>query len=621
MNSAALALSDALFTAILHSIWQGCALAAVFVVLGKYCRSSQARYLLAMSLFISAPLAFAFTFFQAYSPASSVDAQSVHSVLLTPPLAMYIAIAWCGGVIVIGGRFLGAWIWLRVFILRSAVAVPPPLQALFDASKSALNISNRVVVRTSTLIRSPMVTGVFKPVVLIPLSMASGIPQNVIRAVFTHELLHLRRLDHITVLIQAFGETLLFFHPAVRWLSAEARRAREYRCDDDSIVFLGDKYEYARALVTLEQSRTDNTLPALMIDGGDLMDRVKRILVTQTTSKRSRFNVGGLVAFVCAAVMTYSLSSGGQANEDTAHSANEVHSLGISWLPPSVTQWREFIEKAAVQHDVPADLLALVLFTESGGNAQATSSAGARGLMQVMPQTATLIAERRGISTFATDQLFDPETNIDFGAWYLATQMTQFSQHEEMPIALAISAYNAGPARVKSYLAGKQALPEETIRYRDMLLSMLSEKDSSQSATIQNYITNLRQRLPVFGMPVKGKVTSRFGSDFGRTRTHNGVDIAASTGTPVFSPVAGQVAEVGEDAKRGKYITVRHAAGIESHYYHLNDISVASGENVESGTALGEVGNTGVSSGAHLHFEIREFGQPVSPALYGLKAE
>ncbi len=617
MTSVASELSAALFSAILHSIWQGCALALIYVVLSPRLRSSQSYYLLAIWLFAAAPISFVWTFIWAYGQASINVEPTVFYEISAPTLDFYFTIAWCIGVAFVGGRFFCGWLWLQLAIVRTATDVPPPIQALFDASKRSLAIPNRVAIRASSLVRSPMLIGVIKPIVLLPISMTSGVPASMLSAVLTHELLHLRRLDHVAVLLQAVGETLLFYHPAVRWLSMEARRAREYRCDDDSIRLLGDKYEYARTLVTLEQSQHENAVPALMMNGGELMDRVERILVTQTKTKHSRFNFVGLAAFISVAFLTYSLSVADELDQTEDGSTVNTQTVSISWLPPSVTQWDEYIEKAAANHGVPANVLALVLFIESGGNEQAISSAGARGLMQVMPQTGSLIAEQRNIAGFEVEQLFDPQTNIDFGAWYLAQQLSRFSEHDEESVALAISAYNAGPKAVTAYLAGDQQLPDETIRYRDRLLSMLSEKDSSSSTTIESYIARMRQQLPDFVAPVQGRVTSRFGFDGGQRGTHNGIDIAAAQGTPVIAPVAGRIAYVGEDTKRGKFVTVRHAMGIESHYFHLSEIAVELGARIAAGEALGEVGSTGLSKAPHLHFEVREFGKPVSPELYG----
>ncbi len=345
--------------------------------------------------------------------------------------------------------------------------------------------------------------------------MLSGTPPNVLTAVFVHELLHIRRYDHIAVFFQALGETLLFYHPAVHWLSAEARRAREYRCDDESVRQLGDRYDYARALLSIEEAPSDPLVPALMMNGGEFMNRVERILGKDIKPTSARPHFSGMLAFGCAALLTYSLSFGNDTRNDGIDGL-QPHTLNIAWLPPSVTQWQGMIEGAAERHDVSADVLALMLLVESHGEALATSSGGARGLMQVMPKTGQAIAEKRGISDFDTAQLFDPETNIDFGAWYLAQMMDRFSEQPDRSQELAISAYNAGPGSVDSYLSGNGSLPKETVGYQNMLLSMLSEAGKDRSLVLEGRKAELRDRLPALVAPVEGNVSSRFGVSHGK---------------------------------------------------------------------------------------------------------
>ncbi len=611
-------LSAALFAAILHSIWQGCILALLFVILSPRLRSSQSRYLLAMSLFLMAPVAFIGTLVHALTQTHTVAQPT--PAMADPSLAGYFAIAWCIGAAFVGGRFFFGWLWLRLVIVRKTVAVPAPIEALFEGAKKTIRSSCRIGVRASGSIVSPMVTGVIKPIVVLPVSMLSGTPPNVLTAIFVHELLHIRRLDHIAVFFQAIGEILLFYHPAVYWLSAESRRCREYRCDDDSVRHLGDRYDYARALLSIEESPGDPLVPALLMNGGELMNRVERILCDDIKPKSARLQFSGMLAFAFVALLAYSLSFGNTTQQSELEQSRQ-HALTIPWLPPSVTQWSGIIEDAAERHDVSADVLALMLLVESHGEALAKSSSGARGLMQVMPQTGRAIAEKRGIADFDIAQLFDPETNIDFGAWYLAQLMERFSDQPERTEELAISAYNAGPGEVVAYISGSGSLPEETVRYKDMLLSMLSEAGKDRSIVLEGRKAELRQRLPAFMAPVEGRVSSRFGSDGGAKGIHKGVDIVAPLGTPVLAPVGGQVKSTGEDVNRGKFITVGHVNGVESHYYHLSEISVTTGRSIAAGDVLGAVGNSGVSTGPHLHFEVREFGQSVSPALYGLVLE
>lgn len=619
MTSVAAELCGALYSAILHSVWQGCFLALFYLILSRRLQSSRSRYRLAMSSFLLAATAFIGTFLLAFASMRSGTASlpSAPSV----PAASYFAFAWCAGAAFFGGRLFCGWLWLRIVVVRRSVAVPPSIRLMFEDAKTAVGAAGRITVRASASIRSPMVTGVLKPIVLLPVSMLSGVPPNVLHTVFIHELLHVRHLDHIAVFLQAIGETLLFYHPAVRWLSAEARRCREYRCDDESVRELGNRFDYARALISIEEAPGDPLVPALLMNGDDMMNRVERLLCDDKNTGAAKLHFSGLVAFACLALLMHSLSYGNDEKKQASEFQRNDAAISIAWLPPAVTQYSSVIEDAAARHGVSADVLALMLLVESHGDVQATSSSGARGLMQVMPKTGQAIAEQRGIADFDSEQLFDAETNIDFGAWYLAQQMERFADQPERVQELAISAYNAGPRKVADYVSGSQPLPVETAGYRDLLLSMLAEAGKDRSLALEGRKAALRERLPAFRPPVEGHVASRFGAGGGERRVHKGVDIAAPLGTPVVAPVDGQVSAVGEDATRGKYITVRHAYGVESRYYHLSDVSVEVGHPIRAGEPLGAVGSSGLSTKSHLHFEVRELGQAVSPSLYGLVLE
>ena len=611
-------LSAALSSAILHSAWQGCLLALAYVFASRTINDSQARYLFALCLFLAAPVLFVWTFFSTLL--ESPD--SLHYAVTTDITSMtvLVSLAWTIGATAVGSRIFFGWVWLRVVIVRRSIAVPSSVELLFDDAKKALGLTVRIALRASEAVRSPLVTGVFKPVIILPVSLLCNVPPNVITSILTHELMHIRRMDHIAVFVQAFGETLLFYHPAVRWLSAEVRRQREHRCDDDSVRHLGDRYDYARALLAVEESSEQTAMPVLLMNGGETMKRIERLLGTHEKPKASS-HFSGLAVFACVGLLVHSLSYGNSSSPDDLQTTQHAHELSIKWLPPSVAQWSEMIEDAAERHDVPADVLALMLLVESHGEVSATSSSGARGLMQVMPETGKKIAETREIADFDTAQLFDPATNIDFGAWYLARMMKRFEGQADRNQELAIAAYNAGPGRVASYLSGDGSLSTETVNYKNLLLAMLSDADKDRSLILEGRKAELRDRLPDFGSPVDGWVSSRFGATGDHKVKHTGVDIVAAMGTPVSAPANGRVKAVGEDASRGKFVTLRHAYGVESRYYHLSEITVQIGDTVTTGEHLGAVGSSGASSGPHLHFEVRELGEPVSPALYGLVLE
>lgn len=121
--------------------------------------------------------------------------------------------------------------------------------------------------------------------------------------------------------------------------------------------------------------------------------------------------------------------------------------------------------------------------------------------------------------------------------------------------------------------------------------------------------------------PVKGSVTSDFGfrlhpitqkPDF-----HTGTDIAAAEGTEIVSILAGTVTEVGYHDGYGNYLVLTHSSGLQSYYKHCSEVIAAEGEKVYRGQVIALVGSTGISTGPHLHFELRLNGQFVNPA-YGV---
>ncbi|HEV2261298.1 MAG TPA: M23 family metallopeptidase, partial [Candidatus Rubrimentiphilum sp.] len=117
-----------------------------------------------------------------------------------------------------------------------------------------------------------------------------------------------------------------------------------------------------------------------------------------------------------------------------------------------------------------------------------------------------------------------------------------------------------------------------------------------------------------------GTITSPFGwrqNPFGGgPEFHQGLDIAAATGTTVTAAASGTVISAGWYGGYGNYILIDHGGGMSTGYGHLSQIFVSNGQTVQKGQAIGAVGSTGASTGPHLHFEVRMHGKPVDPAKY-----
>ncbi len=97
---------------------------------------------------------------------------------------------------------------------------------------------------------------------------------------------------------------------------------------------------------------------------------------------------------------------------------------------------------------------------------------------------------------------------------------------------------------------------------------------------------------------------------------HDGIDFIADAGTPVLAAAAGEVLTADFDVQKGYHVIIQHEGGYTTLYAHLAELRVTAGTTVEAGTEIGTVGNTGQSTGPHLHLELRKDGQPVNPADY-----
>ena len=157
-----------------------------------------------------------------------------------------------------------------------------------------------------------------------------------------------------------------------------------------------------------------------------------------------------------------------------------ISSVLVFWVLPSVLRARfklayaEQICAYSAEYDLDPSLVAGVIYTESGFNERAVSRVGARGLMQIMPETGKEIADALG-EPFDEERLFDPDVSIRYGCWYLREQLDRFDQN----VAVTLAAYNAGPHRAALWLSeygldsrGRIAyIPfGETSRYVDKVL-------------------------------------------------------------------------------------------------------------------------------------------------------
>ncbi|WP_165246819.1 M56 family metallopeptidase [Paludisphaera soli] len=228
------------------------------------------------------------------------------------PSAPWIAGGWLVGAMVLAAWRAGGWLRLRK-LRRESRPAPEVLQAALDRIAERMGVRRAVELLESARLRAPAVVGWLRPAVLAPVGLLSGMPLDQVELILAHELAHVRRGDFLANLIQTAIETLLFYHPAVWWISRTIRAEREACCDDLVVTTTGDRLEYARALARLAELCVDpgegriSPFP-MAADGGDLLARVRRIVRPEPRRSLPR-TAGAFVALVATAYLVGVLGS------------------------------------------------------------------------------------------------------------------------------------------------------------------------------------------------------------------------------------------------------------------------------------------------------------------------
>jgi uncharacterized protein (TIGR03435 family) len=195
------------------------------------------------------------------------------------PRALPIVVGlWLAGVCLLLARLAGGW-WRVRRLYRSALTLPAShWQQTSARLAQQLGLTRLVRIVDAAFVDSPAVIGWLQPVVVLPIAALAGLTPEQVRAIIAHELAHVRRHDAAVNFAQTIAETLLFYHPAVWWVSSRIRTEREHCCDDVALTVSGDAYAYASALAELESWRAAQPALALAATGGPLLRRVARLL-------------------------------------------------------------------------------------------------------------------------------------------------------------------------------------------------------------------------------------------------------------------------------------------------------------------------------------------------------
>jgi hypothetical protein len=312
---------EALGWTLLHFLWQGAAAALLLVAAnGSFARSPRTRYLAAsatLAAMMAMPVA-TFALFAlrpaavatAEGPTGGAAATLVAAALPSDggrpidlparvaPALPWLVGGWCLGVAALSIHSLGGWMLAQRLRRSGLQAAAADLRAAADRLCGALQVSRPVRLCVSALVEVPTVVGWLRPVVLLPAGALVGLSAAQLELVLAHELAHVRRYDYLVNLVQTAVETLLFYHPAVWWVSHRMRVEREHCCDDLAVAACGSAVRYARALTDFEERRVSAPRLALAATGGALSERVRRLLGGPAGTPRSPRWAAGAAALL-----------------------------------------------------------------------------------------------------------------------------------------------------------------------------------------------------------------------------------------------------------------------------------------------------------------------------------
>lgn len=308
---------EALGLTIIHSLWQGALIAIVLGILmlatNKF--TSGTRYILAVTASIFMLICPIYTFIKNYNPETkyqnaTVIAERVNSGILYEtqisqeeenkivadknafslnpqqfksyfyrhfPLIVTI---WLLGILAFTLKFIGGLAYTQRLKYYRISQVSDEWQKKFKELCVKLNIKKAVKIYESVLVKVPMVIGLIKPVILLPVSAFTGLSQKQLESIIVHELAHIIRRDYLVNLLQSVVEILFFYHPAVWWINGVIRAERENCCDDIAIEQTGDSVNYAKALANIQEQLLlkENLAMAIAGNKNQLLKRIKRLL-------------------------------------------------------------------------------------------------------------------------------------------------------------------------------------------------------------------------------------------------------------------------------------------------------------------------------------------------------
>ena len=216
---------------------------------------------------------------------------------------------WLFGVTAISLRLIFTLIRVSRLRTRETSLAPKILSERIEELARQLKVSRPIRLAQSALVEVPTVIGTLRPLILLPATAMTGLSVEQLDAILAHEIAHIRRHDYFINLVQTVIETLLFYHPAVWWLSGRIRQEREHCCDDVASDLCENPVRYAEALIRMEELRAPTGGLVMAATGGSLSLRVRRLLGQPSHESTSNWWIGGLISLLIVSALALTVAS------------------------------------------------------------------------------------------------------------------------------------------------------------------------------------------------------------------------------------------------------------------------------------------------------------------------
>lgn len=339
-------ISELVASALLHFVWQGAILALILfftVKIGRI-RSARTRHLLSNMTLLSMALAPVLTMvwslydtvpmraeelsgqpptgfpgpFQV-SDASNSEWRQLSTIWHRPDFRLAVLFLWLSGVVILSTRLVFGFamtLWIRAKVKPLDEILEQKIRSL--GQRLRINSAKRVY--SSMRISQAMALGFIRPIVLIPAAWLTELSPQILEAVIAHELAHIRRWDLWVNLLQRVIEVLLFYHPAVWWLSHRICLEREMCCDEIAADCL-DRAAYARSLESVARISRGNLLLATSIQGAtqmNLLNRVRYLLGSAPAESAGNWWAAGFAGIAVPVLATIAIAMGAGPTSRTA---------------------------------------------------------------------------------------------------------------------------------------------------------------------------------------------------------------------------------------------------------------------------------------------------------------